>query len=173
MLHNLKNKLVEKRMDEEQESCDQFFDGIKDTLFFQMHRIHIVIFRLANKYFLEEEFPIKSEQFPVLISIYKCGNCSQQEIANHTCRDKSSVQRTILALQKKGLVTISPSKTDKRKNLVSTTEEGAKIALKLKNVIRKVEEEIMEIFDAEIKLNHIHSLKVIADNLEQLHKCKY
>ena len=160
-------------MEDQHEACDQFFDGIKDTLFFQMHRIHIVMYRLANKYFLEDNFPIKSEQFPVLISIYKCGNCSQQDIANLTCRDKSSVQRTILAFEKKGLVTISPSETDKRKNLVSTTEEGTRIALKIKDVIRKVEEEIMEIFDAEIKLNHIHSLKVIADNLEQLHKCKY
>ena len=160
-------------MEDQTEACDQFFDGIKDTLFFQMHRIHIVMYRLANKYFLEDNFPIKSEQFPVLISIYKCGNCSQQDIANLTCRDKSSVQRTILALEKKGLVTISQSETDKRKNLVSTTEEGTRIALKIKDVIRKVEEEIMEIFDAEIKLNHIHSLKVIADNLEQLHKCKY
>lgn len=160
-------------MEEENKSFDIFFDGIKDTLFFQMHRIHIVMFRLANKYFIQEHFPIKSEQFPVLISIYKCGFCSQQEIADVICRDKSSVQRTILTLEKKGLVTITPSEKDKRKNVVSTTEEGKRVALKLKEVIRKVEEEIMEIFDAEIKVNHIQSLKVIADNLEQLHKCKY
>ena len=160
-------------MEDQDKSFEHFFDGIKDTLFFQMHRIHIVMFRLANKYLLEEKFPIKSEQFPVLISIYKCGSCSQQEIANLIHRDKSSVQRTILAFEKKGLVTIKPSAQDKRKNLVSTTEKGTEVALKLKDVIQKVEDEIMQIFDAEIKLNHIHSLKVIADNLEQLHKCKY
>jgi len=160
-------------MESNNESFDQFFEGIKDTLFFQMHRIHIVMFRLANKYFVQEKFPIKPEQFPVLISIYKGVNMSQQEIANLIHRDKSSVQRTILALQKKGLVIIKPDENDKRKNLVSTTEEGALVALKLKGVIQNVEKEILEIFDAELTLRHIHSLKVIADNLEQLHKAKH
>lgn len=147
-----------------------FLAGIKDTLFFQIHRIHMTMYRLANKYLVEEKFPIRSEQFPVLITIHTYPGISQQEIADLTNRDKSSVQRTILSLIKKGLVSIQQDQKDKRKNRVSTTHEGDSISVRLGEIIQKVEKEISDIFNAELTKDHIHSLNVIADNLEQLHK---
>lgn len=147
-----------------------FLPGIKDTLFFQVHRIHMTIHRLANKYLIEEQFPIRSEQFPVLITIHTYKDISQQEIADLTNRDKSSVQRTILLLQKKGLVSVHQDKKDRRKNKIRTTNEGTEIAIRLGQIVQKVENEMAEIFNAELTRDHIQSLKIIADNLEQLHK---
>jgi len=152
---------------------NEFLDGIKGTLFFQMHRINLIMFRLANKHLIAAEIPIKSEQIPVLISIYKGNNISQQEVANIIHRDKSSVQRTVIILQKKGLITIHPDKQDKRRNILSATKKGIAVAGKIGEIVRNVETEIMGVFDAEEALNNIQSLKTIADNLEQIHKFKY
>lgn len=135
-----------------------------------MHRINLVIFRLANKYLVDENFPIKSEQIPVLISVYQGRKMSQQEVADVINRDKSSVQRTISALQKKGLLKIATDKNDKRKNIVSTTSEGDLLSLRLKEVVKKVEGEIIKIFEKGEAVGKIRSVKAIADNLEQLIK---
>jgi len=151
---------------------NEFLDGLKGTLFFQMHRINLIMFRLANKHLVAADIPIKSEQIPVLISIYKGNNKSQQEVADLVHRDKSSVQRTVIALQKKGLITVQADKKDKRRNVLSATKKGIAVAGKIGEVVRNVEKEIMEVFDAEESLNNIQSLKIIADNLEQIQKFK-
>ena len=157
---------------EAEEGFDPFLDGIKGTLFFQMHRINLIMFRLANKHLTAAAIPIKSEQIPVLICIYKGNKRSQQEVANMLHRDKSSIQRTVIVLQKKGLITVHPDKKDKRRNVLETTKKGKTIATKIASIIRDVEAEIIEVFDAEEALNNIQSLKNIADNLEQIDKPK-
>ena len=143
-------------------------DEMKNTLVFQMHRIHSVMFRLANRLIEEASVPIKMEQLPVLMCIYRCENISQQEVADMIHRDKSSVQRTVVVLEKKGLISISPDKVDKRKNILHTTKTGAFISLQIKDIIKKVEEELFSAFDSEDKTKTIITMKETADKLEQI-----
>ncbi len=147
---------------------DNFFSEMTDSLIFQMHRIHCVMFRVANGLIHEASVPVKMEQLPILICIYNCGSVSQQEIANMVHRDKSSVQRTVVALGKKGLITIAQDKKDKRKNILRTTETGTFVALQIKDIMKKVEEEIFSAFKSEDKLNTINTIKETADKLELL-----
>lgn len=145
-----------------------FFSEMKDTLIFQMHRIHCVMFRVANRLIEEVSIPVKMEQLPILMCIHSSGCISQQEIADIVHRDKSSVQRTVVVLEKKGLISITPDKNDKRKNNLRTTKTGTFVALQIKDIMQKVETEIFSAFNSEDKLNTIHTIKETADKLEQL-----
>ncbi len=147
---------------------DNFFAEMNDTLIFQMHRIHSVMFRVANGLIHEASVPVKMEQLPVLMCVYNCGNVSQQEVADIVHRDKSSVQRTVVTLEKKGLISVNQDKIDKRKNILRTTETGTFVAQQIKDIVRKVEEEIFSAFESQDKLNTINTIKETADKLELL-----
>lgn len=159
---------MKKNCDIESAHWDNFFSEMNDTLIFQMHRIHSVMFRVANSLIHEASVPVKMEQLPILMCIYNCGSVSQQEVADIVHRDKSSVQRTVVVLEKKGLITITQDKKDKRRNILRTTETGNFVALQIKDIIKKVEEEIFSAFNSEDKLNTINTIKETADKLELL-----
>lgn len=147
---------------------DNFFSDMNDTLIFQMHRIHSVMFRVANGLIQEASVPVKMEQLPILMCIYNCGNVSQQEVADIVHRDKSSVQRTVVTLERKGLISVTQDNTDKRKNILRTTETGTFVAQQIKDIVLKVEEEIFSAFGSEDRLNTISTIKETADKLELL-----
>ena len=159
---------VKNNCEVESKQWEGFFSEMKDTLVFQMHRIHCVMFRVANQLIEEASVPIKMEQLPILMCIHGSGCVSQQEIADIVHRDKSSVQRTVIVLEKKGLITIAPDKNDKRKNNLRTTKTGTFVALQIKDIMHKVEEEIFSAFDSQDKLNTINTIKETADKLEQI-----
>lgn len=159
---------MKKNCDIESTHWNNFFSEMNDTLIFQMHRIHSVMFRVANSLIQEASVPVKMEQLPILMCIYNCGSVSQQEVADIVHRDKSSVQRTVVVLEKKGLITITQDKKDKRRNILRTTETGNFVALQIKDIVKKVEEEIFSAFNSEDKLNTINTIKETADKLELL-----
>jgi DNA-binding MarR family transcriptional regulator len=159
---------MKKNCDIESTHWDNFFSEMNDTLIFQMHRIHTVMFRVANSLIHEASVPVKMEQLPILMCIFNCGSVSQQEVADIVHRDKSSVQRTVVVLEKKGLITITQDKKDKRRNILRTTETGNFVALQIKDIVKKVEEEIFSAFNSEDKLNTINTIKETADKLELL-----
>jgi len=152
----------------ESKHWDGFFSEMKETLVFQMHRIHCVMFRVANQLIEEASVPVKMEQLPILMCIHASGCISQQEVADAVNRDKSSVQRTVVVLEKKGLISITPDKNDKRKNNLRTTKTGAFIAMQIKDIMRRVEDEIFSAFDSEDRYNTINTIKETADKLEQI-----
>jgi DNA-binding MarR family transcriptional regulator len=159
---------VKNNCEVESKQWEGFFSEMKDTLMFQMHRIHCVMFRVANQLIEEASVPIKMEQLPVLMCIHSSGCISQQEVADMVHRDKSSVQRTVVVLEKKGLISITADKTDKRKNNLRTTQTGTFVALQIKDIIHKVEEEIFSAFNSQDKWNTINTIKETADKLEQI-----
>lgn len=159
-------KEMKKSCEAEGMHWDKFFSEMKDSLLFQMHRIHSVMFRVANGLIQKAAVPVKIEQLPVLMTVYDFRKLSQQEVADIISRDKSSVQRTVVALQKKGLVQVSADEKDKRKNILSTTETGAFVATQIRDIMKRVEEEIFEAFESKDRQNTINVIKSTADKLE-------
>ncbi|MFT4062481.1 MAG: MarR family transcriptional regulator [Edaphocola sp.] len=151
---------------EREEAWNAFFAEMHDTFFSQMHRIHSIMFRVSNRLIQEASVPVKMEQLPVFMTIFACGNVSQQEIADLLQRDKSSVQRTVVALEKKGLISINQDAKDKRKNILRSTAAGNFLGAQIKELMRKVEEEVFRAFDADEKKRVINSIKNAADKLE-------
>lgn len=152
---------------ENKEITDDFFAEIKDTFFFQIHRIQKTIFRKGNQMFQDAEIGLQVEQFPILMVAAAYDGLSQQEIADITRRDKSSIQRTVVALVKKNLLKVSQDADDKRRNMVYATEEGKLLSKRIKKLIKKAEDEAFSVLPEEEKQSAIKSLKEVADKLEK------
>lgn len=159
---------LEMKTDKQRSIEEGFFSELKDTLFFQMHRIHSIMFRVANRKIKDASVPVKMEQIPILVCANLCGPVSQQGIANALQRDKSSVQRTINALCKKGLLEISTDPNDKRKKIIVITATGSFVSNQIKSIMRNVEEEMFEAFDMQEKEDMIASIAGTATKLENI-----
>lgn len=81
--------------------------------------------------FAREKANLAVEQLPVLMAIYHNPGRYQQEIATLTYRDKSSVQRTVINLERKGYVHIIGDRTDRRRKLLVLTRKGCELSEKI------------------------------------------
>ena len=66
--------------------------------------------------------------YPFLIEIYKNNGISQEELAKSLYLNESTVTRNLSKLEKKGLIIKTPQK---RKKIITITEEGSIIAKKI------------------------------------------
>nr|WP_269329145.1 MarR family winged helix-turn-helix transcriptional regulator [Kineosporia babensis] len=64
----------------------------------------------------------------VLLYLAEHGPVPQTELVHYLARDRSTVTATLQAMERSGLVTRSPSPTDKRAMIVSMTAAGAAAA---------------------------------------------
>lgn len=105
---------------------------------FRFFELHKVIANKTNKYFNKDGIDLQVEQFPVLMIPYFKGNISQQEIADISGRDKSSILRSIASLTAKQFLMTAQDPFDKRKKMVQLTKEGKILA-------EKIAQEIIEL----------------------------
>lgn len=68
-----------------------------------------------------------SEQWTIMYHLWREEGLTQQELANHTFRDKPSITRLINNLEKMGLVIRVNDKHDRRSNLIYLTKDGRKL----------------------------------------------
>ncbi|WP_207536515.1 MarR family winged helix-turn-helix transcriptional regulator [Desertivirga arenae] len=81
-----------------------------------------LILKVLGAAFVKHNIPITIEQYIFLHGLRNMeGDVTQQDMANHTCKDKSAVLRTIDILEKQELVKRSQVAGDRRKNTISAT----------------------------------------------------
>lgn len=95
------------------------------------------------EYYLHEEFSqagldITKEQMIVLKKLYEQDSLNQNELAEQTFRDKSSLTRLLSTMERKGYIRRERCETDKRVNFVLLTEAGAEMWERTKPVVQKV-----------------------------------
>ena|SRR6218665_1447706 len=152
----------------DKESFSNFWkEEISDSFFFQIHRIKRAIFRRTNALMTEEGITLQLEQLPLLM-ILNHKSLSQRELSDKTMRDKSSILRSIIALEKKNLVEVVKDKTDKRKNIVSLTNEGMNLAKSIRSLMKRAEEEVMSVFTPKERIEALNAVRSYADKLEAL-----
>lgn len=149
----LEEKLIEKK---------------NQSLIFQFHYIHNVMFRVANKMINASSVPIKMEQLPVLMTLFYFNEQSQQSVANRVNRDKSSVLRTAQVLEKKGLLTFKKDEEDARRKVLALTETGKFVAIQVEDLVRDIENEIGAALSDRPKNEILEILKQSAEKLENL-----
>ncbi|WET01829.1 MarR family transcriptional regulator [Flavobacterium sp. YJ01] len=142
-------------------------EEIADSFFFQIHRMKRAIFRRTNALMTEAGITLQLEQLPLLMILRHSG-FSQRELSDKTMRDKSSILRSITALEKKNLVGVAKDKTDKRKNIVSLTEEGFAMAKEIRSLMKRAEDEVMSVFSPKERIEALNVVKSYADKLETL-----
>jgi len=84
----------------------------------------IAVARRLQKKFKRASIDITIEQWSVLYHLWKEDGVSQQDLCDSTFRDKPSITRLVDNLEKLKLVKRTPSKNDRRKNLIYLTKEA-------------------------------------------------
>ena len=142
-----------------------FSAEISDSFLFQIHRIKKALFRRTNALMNEAGITLQLEQLP-LIMILQHQDFSQRELSDKTMRDKSSILRSINALENKSLLVVRKDKTDKRKNVVSLTEEGIALAKNIRSLMKKSEDEVLSVFSVKERTEALETIKNFADRLD-------
>ncbi|MFH7001130.1 MarR family winged helix-turn-helix transcriptional regulator [Flavobacterium bizetiae] len=142
-------------------------ENISDSFFFQIHRMKRTIFRHTNALMNEAGITLQLEQLP-LIMILQGDSRSQRELSDITMRDKSSILRSINALEKKGLVVVKKDKGDKRKNIVSLTDEGIDLAKNIRFLMNRAEDEVLAVFSVKERSEALQTIRGYADKLDTL-----
>lgn len=118
---------------------------------FRMFDFHKTVVYKTNKYFVKDGYGLQVEQFPVLMIPFFKGALSQQEIADISLRDKSSIQRSVISLTGKGFLVTAQDPFDKRKKMVQLTKEGRKLAEQIAKELIKIDDMIFSCLTDEEK----------------------
>jgi DNA-binding MarR family transcriptional regulator len=87
----------------------------------------IAIARRLQKKFNQAGLNLTIEQWSVLYHLWKEDGISQQELCRSTFRDKPSITRLLDNLEKLQLVKRTPSRNDRRMNMILLTDEAKKL----------------------------------------------
>lgn len=120
-----------------------FVQTILQTQFFYRQIIHRKI--------REHRIDLTFEMLQILRCLNNSGKMNQQELANLTYKDKSSLSYLIKNMEKRGLVKREENETDKRSKLVLLTGKGKKLYVKIKQLAGGVYTQI----ENEVNLDHI------------------
>ena len=116
---------------------------------------------------LDQGLDLSKEQMITLKKLHDEDGLNQNELAFLTFRDKSSLARLLLKMEKKNYIKRKQSKEDKRINQVFLTNEGRVIFKQSKRVIRKFIAIMEQNITEEEKKQIIGILKKVQSNFTQ------
>lgn len=132
--------------------------------------VYVNILNCKLKKYLAEVFKknnvnLTAEQYLVMDTLWNEGTLTQQEIAFIIQKDKNSVTQFIDNLEKKGLVTRSVAKEDRRVNNIKVTEEGMALKDSTKQLAIDTMNKALEGIPEEDVLIFVDVLKKICANI--------
>jgi DNA-binding MarR family transcriptional regulator len=122
--------------------------------------------RRLQKNFKQAGLEVTIEQWSVLYHLWKEDGLSQQELCDHSFRDKPSITRLLDNLEKQKLVKRKASKNDRRKNLIELTDAARQLQEKTMEVANQtLNEALAGVSSADIELCK-SVLQKVYDNLK-------
>lgn len=133
--------------------------------------VYVNILNCRLKKYLAEVFRqnnvnLTAEQYLVMDTLWNEGTLTQQEIAYIIQKDKNSVTQFVDNLEKKGLVTRSVSKDDRRVNNIVVTEQGMAMKDSTKQLAIETMNKALAGIPEEDVLTFVDVLKKICDNID-------
>ena len=116
----------------------------------------------------EQSLNLTVEQWRLLYYLWNEDGKSQQDLANIANKEKSTITRQIVDLERKGLIVRQPDTIDKRNKLIHLTEHGKSLeapTLDIADRITKLSEK--SIAESDIK-TATKVLNIIVDNLRMI-----
>ena len=123
------------------------------------------IARRLQKKFNQAGLNLTIEQWSVLYHLWKEDGISQQELCNATFRDKPSITRLVDNLERLKLVKRTPSKNDRRINIILLTTEARKLQEQTMELANQTLNEALDSVPADRIDVCKEVLKVVYDNL--------
>ena len=132
--------------------------------------VYVNILNCRLKKYLAEVFKqngvnLTAEQYLVMDTLWNEGTLTQQAIAFIIQKDKNSVTQFIDNLEKKGLVTRSVAKEDRRVNNIVVTQEGMALKDSIKKLAIKTMEKALEGIPEQDVLTFVDVLKKVCANI--------
>lgn len=121
--------------------------------------------RRLHRNFRAAGYDVTPEQWPVLVSLWRCDGRNQQDISTCTQKDKPSITRLIDALEKRGWAERRNCPNDRRANLVFLTAEGKAIRPDLEAAAERTLDETLEGVCPEGEAMLRKCLEIVVDNL--------
>ena len=115
--------------------------------------------------FKKNNVNLTAEQYLVMDTLWNEGTLTQQEIAFIIQKDKNSVTQFIDNLEKKGLVTRSVAKEDRRVNNIVVTKEGMALKDSTKQLAIETMNKALEGISEENVLIFVDVLKKVCANI--------
>lgn len=138
----------------------------------------------VNAIFNEEDIGITIEQWPILMILSLYPDSTQQDLAQETNKDKTTVTRLINNMVKNDLLERKSADKDRRKNTITVTPEGARVREKVLRTFRNYELGLLEgITDEEFQITlsvllrmvgnigHPVQVEMLKKHLDNIHKC--
>ena len=125
------------------------------------------IARRLQKKFNQAGLNLTIEQWSVLYHLWKEDGISQQELCNATFRDKPSITRLVDNLEKLKLVKRTPSKDDRRINMILLTNEAKKLQEQTMELANQTLNEALGSVPADRIDVCKEVLQIVYDNLKQ------
>ena len=142
-------------------------DLLKSRIGMKLVRVGKMVRAIANRKFVEADYPITPEQFTVLTAILDHDGLYQRQIGALTLKDRPNITRIINILENKGLVTRTAD-TNKRKIFkINITEKGKEAYEEvLPTVIEHWQQTVEGVTDEELEscLKVLNKIKI---NLEE------
>ena len=137
--------------------------------------VYVNILNCRLKKYLAEVFKqngvnLTAEQYLVMDTLWNEGTLTQQAIAFIIQKDKNSVTQFIDNLEKKGLVTRSIAKEDRRVNNIVVTESGMALKDSTKELAIATMNRTLEGIPEEDLQTFVSVLKRICDNISDFGK---
>ncbi|MDJ0821030.1 MAG: MarR family transcriptional regulator [Paracoccaceae bacterium] len=86
---------------------------------------------------------LTATQFATLVRLSENGACSQNQLGRLAAMDIATIKGVVDRLRQKGLVDTAPSRDDRRRNIVSLTDEGVRILDRMIAAGRVITEETL------------------------------
>lgn len=127
-------------------------------------------YRSVQKYFSKEleEFNIGWGHFAILMALYNQEGRSQDSLAQSRGFDKTMITKSILRLEKEGLVYREIDEEDKRIKRLYLTEKGKTLKPELQKVGLKLNELLLQNFDKEEISIAVETVRKIGLNAARL-----
>jgi DNA-binding MarR family transcriptional regulator len=112
----------------------------KEALGHFMGRTTRAMSRMLQNIITSAGYDITIEQWVIIVNLNRKNGQFQQQLADNTYKNKTSVTRMISALQKNGLVERIPDPKDLRQKRIFLTQKGGQLYKKLRPLAIKVQE---------------------------------
>ncbi|MEM7131233.1 MAG: MarR family transcriptional regulator [Chloroflexota bacterium] len=109
---------------------------------YRIHRTARILRVHLNKTFHKLGLEISMEQWFILFRLYERAGQSQSDLADKDLNDHPNITRMIDALEKRTLVKRDADPEDRRRHLISLTEEGQALMEKMMPVIVEVRQQV-------------------------------
>lgn len=107
--------------------------------------------QIIHRKIREHNINVTFEMLHILRCLDRAGKINQQELANLTYKDKSSLSYLIKNMEKRGLIKREEDENDKRSKLVVLSEKGKLLYIEIKKIV----EDVYNDLEKNLNLDHI------------------